>query len=30
MAQAWLQNIGLMKTVERRLLIIGTGYGKTN
>ncbi len=29
-AQAWLQNNGLVKTVERRLLIIGTGYGETN
>jgi hypothetical protein len=29
-AQAWMQNTGLIQTVKRRLLIIGTGYGETN
>jgi len=29
-AQAWLQNTRLIKTVERRLLIIGTDYGETS
>ena len=29
-AQAWVQNTGLIQTVKRRLLIIGTDYGKTN